>query len=55
MPGHYGMKKPAMKKGAKKMPAAMMAKMKKKKATKKQRGGRIPRPGELRRVASKSI
>ena len=37
MPGHYGMKKPAMKKGAKKMPAAMMAKMKKKKATKKKR------------------
>ena len=37
MPGHYGMKKPAMKKGAKKMPAAMMAKMKKMKATKKKR------------------
>ena len=31
MPSHYGMKKPATKKGANKMPAAMMAKMKKEK------------------------
>jgi len=36
MPGHYGTKKLAMKKGDKKMPAAMMATMKKK-ATKKKR------------------